>query len=232
VRKLSSRSFCGEPDKKHDKGGIVLVLDSGQDLETETLASVELDPRLDLQNHSPTGFAWGYTGSGPAQLALAILAEVGQDDALAIDLHQGFKHDVIARLPDATWSISEEYVRGWIEAMIARPLYLQEDQPNIVDQDEPGYKTEPDMLADEQLDPVLVLELSKMGYSDIKHVVGFGVCGILRFMYTVGVCHGLDMHGLKGRFCFNSMQNAQLFLKDWDGTTSPTVGDDGCTAIK
>ena len=40
-----------------------------------------LNPRYDLRNHSPTGFAWGYLGSGPAQLALAILA-----DAIANDL--------------------------------------------------------------------------------------------------------------------------------------------------
>lgn len=33
-----------------------------------------LNPRYDLANHSPDGFAWGYPGSGPAQLALAILA--------------------------------------------------------------------------------------------------------------------------------------------------------------
>ena len=33
-----------------------------------------LHKRLDLANHSPTGFSWGYGGSGPAQLALAILA--------------------------------------------------------------------------------------------------------------------------------------------------------------
>lgn len=34
-----------------------------------------LRPRHDLFNHSPDGFAWGYGGSGPAQLALAILAD-------------------------------------------------------------------------------------------------------------------------------------------------------------
>jgi len=28
-------------------------------------------PRSDLRNHSPNGFEWGYSGSGPAQLALA-----------------------------------------------------------------------------------------------------------------------------------------------------------------
>ena len=34
-----------------------------------------LDSRRDLWNHSPTGFEWGYCGSGPAQLALALLAD-------------------------------------------------------------------------------------------------------------------------------------------------------------
>jgi len=35
----------------------------------------DLNPRSDLMNHSPDGFNWGYGGSGPAQLALAILAD-------------------------------------------------------------------------------------------------------------------------------------------------------------
>lgn len=58
-----------------------------------------LAPRLDLFNHSPTGFAWGFSGSGPAQLALAILADALGDDARALRLHQGFKFVVIAALP-------------------------------------------------------------------------------------------------------------------------------------
>lgn len=28
------------------------------------------------RNHSPDGFAWGYGGSGPSQLALAVMLEV------------------------------------------------------------------------------------------------------------------------------------------------------------
>jgi len=36
---------------------------------------VPLPLRLDIVNHSPTGFAWGYSGSGAAQLAVAILAD-------------------------------------------------------------------------------------------------------------------------------------------------------------
>ena len=38
----------------------------------------------DLVNHSPDGTEWGYAGSGPAQLALALLAHALADDALAV----------------------------------------------------------------------------------------------------------------------------------------------------
>jgi hypothetical protein len=65
--------------------------------------------RLDLDNHSPTGFEWGYAGSGPAQLALALLADALRDDADALQLHQCFKFKVIASLP-ASWEMTDEDV--------------------------------------------------------------------------------------------------------------------------
>lgn len=37
---------------------------------------VPLGPSLAVRNHSPSGFEWGYAGSGPAQSALAILIVV------------------------------------------------------------------------------------------------------------------------------------------------------------
>jgi hypothetical protein len=55
-----------------------------------------LNPRLDLANHSPTGFEMGYGGSGPAQTALAILSEATGNDQLAIALHQKFKWKFVA----------------------------------------------------------------------------------------------------------------------------------------
>lgn len=221
---LSNRTFVAMPDHPGDNGGNVLVLDP----DAAGNNASELPLRLELRNHSPTGFAWGYAGSGPAQLSLALLAEVSQDDAMALDLYQAFKGDVISRKPSTTWSISEEYVRGWLEAMIARPLDLRS---------EPGVTEEADMPTEivaggEDLDPVLVLNLVRDGYSDLKLVGDRGVCGIIRFMYTVGVCYGMDATGREGRFCFDTMQNAQLFLKDWNGITEPTIGEDGCTAIK
>lgn len=75
-----------------------------------------LRPRLDLWNHSPTGFEWGYGGSGPAQTALALLADALGDDALAGRLHQGFKWDRIDSLKEATWQMSEAEIVAWAVA--------------------------------------------------------------------------------------------------------------------
>ena len=46
-----------------------------------------LDPRFDLWNHSPTGFEWGYGGSGPAQLALALLADHFANNQKALEFY-------------------------------------------------------------------------------------------------------------------------------------------------
>jgi len=69
-----------------------------------------LDPRLDLRKHSPTGFEWGYGGSGPAQLALAILADHLGDDEQALNLYQRFKWQVIAELPYKRWTLMSEEI--------------------------------------------------------------------------------------------------------------------------
>ena len=53
----------------------------GERRKGEVLATVDGTPlnrrsSLAVRNHSPTGSAWGYGGSGSAQLALAILLAV------------------------------------------------------------------------------------------------------------------------------------------------------------
>src|SRR5438309_1179877 len=47
--------------------------------------------RRDLRCHSPAEFEWGYGGQGPAQLALAILADHLGDDQEALNLYHRFK---------------------------------------------------------------------------------------------------------------------------------------------
>ena len=64
-----------------------------------TVDKRQLNPRLDLRNHSPTGFEWGYSGSGPAQLALAILANHCGNDQHALICYQRFKSVVVSELP-------------------------------------------------------------------------------------------------------------------------------------
>lgn len=77
------------------------------------LKRADLPLCLDIRNHSPTGFEWGYAGSGPAQLALAILAHAtGQTTALKH--YMAFKNEVIARLPKAGWSITHNQVLDFI----------------------------------------------------------------------------------------------------------------------
>jgi hypothetical protein len=53
---------------------------------------------LRLKSHSPDGFNWGYSGSGPAQLALAILLYFFPEN-FCLNNYQEFKSDIIAGLP-------------------------------------------------------------------------------------------------------------------------------------
>ena len=73
-----------------------------------TVDGRRLNPRFDLWNHSPTGFEWGYNGSGPAQLALAILADHCGNDEQAFNFHHRFKWAVIAELPGRHWILTSE----------------------------------------------------------------------------------------------------------------------------
>lgn len=78
-----------------------------------------LDPRRDLWNHSPTGFEWGYHGSGPAQLALAILADHLGDDERALEEYQCFKRTVVSRLPYGGWTLTGAQIDHALAALPA-----------------------------------------------------------------------------------------------------------------
>ncbi len=75
---------------------------------TVTVDGRRLNPRQDLWNHSPDGFEWGYGGSGPAQLALAILADHCRDAELALNLYQRFKWAVVATMPHRSWTLTSD----------------------------------------------------------------------------------------------------------------------------
>ena len=75
---------------------------------------IELSPKLSQKviNHSPDGFNWGYGGSGPAQLALAlVLHYTGKPDN-----YQEFKRLLVAEWPqDQDFEISEDEVKAVLE---------------------------------------------------------------------------------------------------------------------
>jgi hypothetical protein len=90
---------------------------------TVTVDGRRLNPRLDLWNHSPSGFEWGYGGSGPAQLALAILADHCKDDELALNFYQRFKWAVVAELRHRSWVLTSDDIAAVLQNLrAAEPL--------------------------------------------------------------------------------------------------------------
>ena len=85
-------------------------------------------PKL-LVHHSPTGFEFGYGGSGPADLALNIIEAVllntkyhgermrvfdGSCFEKSYDLHQDFKWKFIAKIPYNGGQIAYDTIVKWI----------------------------------------------------------------------------------------------------------------------
>ncbi len=83
-------------------------------------------PLPHVVHHSPTGFNVGYGGSGPADLALSILAAVIGDEQDTVTIfsgrcgrrawqwHQAFKRDFVTRWGD-DWGVTVGDVRRWIK---------------------------------------------------------------------------------------------------------------------
>lgn len=69
-----------------------------------------------VRNHSPDGFSWGYSGSGCAQLALAILLEFIDEKGAEL-LYQDFKTEFVAGLPQDNFEIEYD-VKKWVAAKI------------------------------------------------------------------------------------------------------------------
>jgi hypothetical protein len=89
--------------------------------------------------HSPSGFEWGYVGSGPADLALSLLADhlgcapglrrllaardlvaerraagACPEAALAWRLHQELKFDLVAHFPRDEWTLRGTQLAAWL----------------------------------------------------------------------------------------------------------------------
>ena len=70
---------------------------------------------LAVRNHSPTGPAWGYGGSGrPSWRWRSRLALT--DEATAERFYQRFKWDVIAPIDADRWALDSGDVLGWLQS--------------------------------------------------------------------------------------------------------------------
>lgn len=79
---------------------------------TVTVDGEPLDCRYDLLSASPSGFEWGYGGSGPATLAVAILAHA-YDDKFACEHYQQFQREVVSELPEDGWMLTKADLDAW-----------------------------------------------------------------------------------------------------------------------
>lgn len=73
-----------------------------------------LEPSLEVYNHSPDGFEWGYAGSGPAQLAIALLLDCGASAKEAELWHQEFKDVFLSGLKKARWECPAALFKCWV----------------------------------------------------------------------------------------------------------------------
>lgn len=189
-------------------------------LDVDEGKSIPLPNRQDLHGSRKgiQAFGWGYGGEAPAVTAVSILAWVTGDDTQAKRFYMDFKLDVIAN-QEGDFSIHEQFVLGWMQGRARRvSFYEPASLEPVTENKEPGLSLEQQLI--------------DLGYGQLREVEGRGWCGLKRYMYTFGLCLGLDETGMKGRICFDTEANAALFFNKWDGKELPEVGFDGCTAIK
>ncbi|MGB9963155.1 DUF6166 domain-containing protein (plasmid) [Halobacterium sp. MBLA0001] len=71
---------------------------------------------LGLVRHSPARFDWGYTGSGPAQLACALLLDYTDNETVAQQHYIQFRNDVVSQLvcdgPADCWHLTGEDIEA------------------------------------------------------------------------------------------------------------------------
>ena len=78
-----------------------------------------LKPSQKVANHSPDGFAWGYAGSGPTQLALALLLAKRVPPQMTNTLKGRFRDQFIAPLPNQQSFLIRVDITKWVDEQIA-----------------------------------------------------------------------------------------------------------------
>lgn len=107
-------TFRGERRPLEDEHKVIFSLDGG-------LTWANVPKYLEEVNHSPTGFEWGYLGSGPSQLAYAILrvhCTILYDDPaedIPRQFYMAFKEGFIACIQRDEWEIDSRLIDFWLK---------------------------------------------------------------------------------------------------------------------
>ena len=71
--------------------------------------------------HSPTGFSWGYGGSGPADLARSILWDYLKEEPIP-QLYMEFKWEFVTKW-GTKWQITSTEIGMWIEGKYGKDYF-------------------------------------------------------------------------------------------------------------
>lgn len=72
-----------------------------------------------------------------------------------------------------------------------------------------------------EIEPALASMLAENGYAMVRRLPSGEVAGLRQFMFTVGLCVGLDEFGLRTRFCYPSIAEAAFAMLLWNGHGDP-----------
>lgn len=89
---------------------------------------LKLSHSLKIWNHSPSGFEWGYGGSGPAQTSIALLLDWTGDSQIALQLHQSFKFKIVAGLEHDSWTLTGRQISDAITQIRLEQLQKEAGQ--------------------------------------------------------------------------------------------------------
>ncbi len=78
-----------------------------------------------LASDSAGDFEWGYEGSGPRKLALAILADHFGDSSRALTHHKVFMEVVLAELQNDEWTLTSGQIDSSFSQVVQVPMDLE-----------------------------------------------------------------------------------------------------------
>ncbi|MGI8685704.1 MAG: DUF6166 domain-containing protein, partial [Acidimicrobiales bacterium] len=117
------------------------------------------------------GFAWGYAGSGPADLAHSILSiETGED--VAPEVYLRFRDEVIARQSRRTeFRLAAGEVWGWLSAnreLVEEAAFLQSPPQAVIADDEVSHDVEPVRTLGGDATASAVVSACEAAWADIR----------------------------------------------------------------